>query len=631
MSDNGGSDLDVFDNLSKDAPPARKQTLVGMAVPQGRVSTPPGSVSRTSVPPPPPPSLRVSMPPSSPSQAQADGPEEAEEIDDVEELPSSPEATEDAEEEVTGPIYEADDATQVFSGLSSSVDASEEPPTPLAPTASSPGGASAPSLPPTPPPPTPPPLSSGPPPAPPSRVSTGVSLPPPPSLMRSSGPPPAPPSPSVSQPAPPDWDEDEEDKTTVFNRDSGFGAANMLMGRSQVGSVPIGGLPDAPPPPMSRPSAPIPSPPVIAMPTGHRFTDSSPASVPPAPASKMPLIIGAAAAVALGVALFLILRPSTGGLVVTVAGPGSRPLSGVEVLVDGKVVCTSSPCSLTDLRAGTHMVQARAEGYSQTAETAVLVTGGDDAVHNIRLAQSSGTGLRVTGTGAGLRLHVDGQEVGPLPQELKKMAPGEHSIKISSEHFEPWQKTVTVTEEQLEQIEVPKLKVIKGLAIIKAGENAKGARVVLESDGDRRVLPSLPMNLHINTDKPHKLLATRRGFQPYEQELVFEDGQAEKTFEVTLRREAEEESTSRVVRRSRPAPDPGGSETSTTGQALLNINSIPASQILLDGRPVGRTPLIGVKVSAGPHTVVFVHEGDRATKSVNAAAGKTSTVVHRFK
>jgi serine/threonine-protein kinase len=62
----------------------------------------------------------------------------------------------------------------------------------------------------------------------------------------------------------------------------------------------------------------------------------------------------------------------------------------------------------------------------------------------------------------------------------------------------------------------------------------------------------------------------------------------------------------------------------------LNINSIPASNVILDGRPMGTTPKIGVSVSSGRHTVVFVLEGKRASKSVTVAAGASQTVAHRF-
>ncbi|MBI3200431.1 MAG: PEGA domain-containing protein [Myxococcales bacterium] len=67
------------------------------------------------------------------------------------------------------------------------------------------------------------------------------------------------------------------------------------------------------------------------------------------------------------------------------------------------------------------------------------------------------------------------------------------------------------------------------------------------------------------------------------------------------------------------------------GQGTLNINSIPVANVVLDGRPVGSTPLVGLKVSAGPHSVVFIHpEQGRKASGTTVKAGATSTVAVRF-
>jgi hypothetical protein len=70
---------------------------------------------------------------------------------------------------------------------------------------------------------------------------------------------------------------------------------------------------------------------------------------------------------------------------------------------------------------------------------------------------------------------------------------------------------------------------------------------------------------------------------------------------------------------------------SAGGEGTLNINSIPVANVVLDGRPVGSTPLMGLKVSAGPHSIVFVHpEKGRKAAGATVTAGKTSTVAVRF-
>jgi hypothetical protein len=68
----------------------------------------------------------------------------------------------------------------------------------------------------------------------------------------------------------------------------------------------------------------------------------------------------------------------------------------------------------------------------------------------------------------------------------------------------------------------------------------------------------------------------------------------------------------------------------SSGSALLNINSIPASNVVLDGRPLGRTPKIGVRVAPGAHTVVFIDGKRRVVRGTRVSAGKTAVVAARF-
>ncbi len=53
--------------------------------------------------------------------------------------------------------------------------------------------------------------------------------------------------------------------------------------------------------------------------------------------------------------------------------------------------------------------------------------------------------------------------------------------------------------------------------------------------------------------------------------------------------------------------------------------------MILDGRPLGQTPKVGVSVSPGSHTVVFVHpEHGRKVRAVTVQAGQTATAAVRF-
>jgi len=170
----------------------------------------------------------------------------------------------------------------------------------------------------------------------------------------------------------------------------------------------------------------------------------------------------------------------------------------------------------------------------------------------------------------------------------------------------------------------------------------------LISGSDRRTLPKLPIPLDIPTNQPHTLVATKRGYDQFKLPIKFDDGQVEKTFEVSL---PELGSGGGPSAASTPVASSGGgsrssysgssilapaaapsppADTGGGGGATLNINSIPVSNILLDGRPVGATPRVGLHVNAGSHTVVFVKGTDRKSASVSVGAGQTKTVAVRF-
>ncbi len=63
----------------------------------------------------------------------------------------------------------------------------------------------------------------------------------------------------------------------------------------------------------------------------------------------------------------------------------------------------------------------------------------------------------------------------------------------------------------------------------------------------------------------------------------------------------------------------------------LSFNSIPVSNVVVDGRPLGTTPKMSVRLRAGKHSVVFVHsEHGRRAQSVFVAPGSRRTVAVRF-
>lgn len=374
------------------------------------------------------------------------------------------------------------------------------------------------------------------------------------------------------------------------------------------------------------------------------------ASVAPAKSGTNKVALLAAAVLALGAAMLIVVLalPKQGSVVVAVSGPGNKAIDSVQVFLDGKKQCDTSPCVANGIKAGPHIVKVSAPGYSSGTQ-AVKVASGDEAVLNIQLsAASEGTGIKVAAEGSGLKLWVDDKEIGPLPQELKDLTPGEHKIRVAgNDRFAPYEEKVTVSADQIKSIGPLELKVVRGLAMVEPGDNSEGAKILLVNGSEKRQIPKLPYRVEISTDKGYELVASKKGYSTTTIPVTFEPGKDQKKFVIDLRRDGEEaaptpapapapRSGSTPAKKSGaaptpPAPTPTPKPVAAAGQGTLNINSIPQSNVLLDGRPLGKTPRAGISVPAGSHTVVFIHpEHGRKQTSVNVAAGKTATAAVRF-
>ena len=365
------------------------------------------------------------------------------------------------------------------------------------------------------------------------------------------------------------------------------------------------------------------------------------------------LIVGVFAAMAIA---GFFLMPRTGTLVVNVADAKGGAVSKLEILVDEKKACDSAPCIVRDVQSGVHQVKVVAQGFEPPAPRAVTIESRKDSAIDFALspsaaARSGGTGIKVSGTQNGVKLLVDGKEYGLLPQELHDLTAGEHKVKIvGSERYAAVEKTVDVKQDELTDLGSVALKVLKGKATIQLG--TPGAKVYLVNGTNRKEVPQFPIAIDFDPNEKWQLEGKMLGMEDYSNPISFDDGQAEKTIVVTLSPKGTMPAmptmnTNPVVRPPptfvAPAPkepvavaDPTPKEPKTPkepaaaagGEAFLNINSRPASTVLLDGKPLGPTPRVKVSVSAGTHTVLFVNAEESLKKSVSVtvAAGETKAV-----
>jgi serine/threonine-protein kinase len=372
---------------------------------------------------------------------------------------------------------------------------------------------------------------------------------------------------------------------------------------------------------------------------------------------------GVAIAIVAGVIVFLL--PHTGRIVVNVTDPKGAGVGRVDIYVDGRKQCDTAPCIVEQQSAGAHEVKVLADGYEAPAAQGVNVEPrkGDSMATFVLGSAPKPTGIKVGGTQPGVKLYVDDKEIGPLPQDYRDMTPGDHVVKIvGSERYQPLERRVSLDKDKVEDLGTVTLKVLKGKITITLA--TPGARVFLASGTDRREIQTLPISVDIDTAKNWSLQANRPGYTDYVQAISFDDGQAEKTYVVTLEPRGAPmlgnswvpatpqappspfaqtpRVTTAMPQPAGPAPQPAPQPVAHTltlptqppaaaqpavagGEGFLNMNSIPPSTVFLDGKQLGPTPRVHVSVPAGVHQVKFVNAEQQLTKTITVSVGSGET------
>jgi hypothetical protein len=340
------------------------------------------------------------------------------------------------------------------------------------------------------------------------------------------------------------------------------------------------------------------------------------------------------------VGLVVSLSPRSGSLVVTALAPGNRAVDDVSIFIDGKPLCDVSPCRIKGLSPGVHTLRASAPNLASQAEETVEISAGDEATYNIDLLavapEVRGGGLRIAAAEVPLTLYVDGKRVGKLPQEVSGLSSGKHWIKLDPEDGTPSiEKSVNVLAGEMVDVEPRAAKRDKALVTIRLSRGSEGALVTF----DDAFLLDFPAELELEPNTVHSLTATKPGYEDLSMEVKLDANETEKLIELSLS-PAEGSAPARKAARAKAARKtaakaataPASTALADMTQGLLNISSVPPSQIILNGRPLGSTPKTGITVPGDSlQTIVFVHPKmgrRRAQKFV--PAGKERTVSIRF-
>jgi serine/threonine protein kinase len=239
-------------------------------------------------------------------------------------------------------------------------------------------------------------------------------------------------------------------------------------------------------------------------------------------------------------------------------------------------------------------------------------------------------GIAVAGAQREVKVFVDGVERGILPLRLVDVAPGARAVRFDAgDRYERIERTVEIKAGTVEDLGTIQLKVLRGqIALDLATPGATVTLVQTAPNGIETTLPIFdwreqPVKRDVEGEG-WKLIAKKTGYKDFILAVSFGDGIAEKSISISL------------IKVGAPGTDPLANPNAIPpvmiGNGMLNINSIPISKVLLDGRPLGSTPKVAVVVPAGEHNVTFVHpQMGRKSISVTVKSGETKSATVKFR
>lgn len=248
-------------------------------------------------------------------------------------------------------------------------------------------------------------------------------------------------------------------------------------------------------------------------------------------------------------------------------------VNGAEVLLDGNAQPDKTPTLLADIAAGPHVIEVRKPPALPWRQTVQVEPGKTVKVTAELKASIGGEGgnIRVISNVEGALVYLDGEERGPAPIDLENIPAGNHVVEVKAAGF--------VTREERVAVAVGAATILK-LDLEADGASATGTIKVVSPvpeaevfiDGEK--IGGVPQERVVSTGD-HFVVVTKPGFQRFEKKLVVEEG---KIITVT----AELKSVGGI----RFLSNPGG------------------AQIMLDGEPIGETPMVNQEIATGEHIVM---------------------------
>ena len=333
-------------------------------------------------------------------------------------------------------------------------------------------------------------------------------------------------------------------------------------------------------------------------------------AVPPQaslPAWAKGLIIGLSGLVVLTLALVVFLVVSRGGPAATSSLTIKVTPSNADIVFEGEVVSSKSPFTINRLEPRSYIVEARKKGYKPVIRP-VKVSAGEALMEEITLElDSAHATLFVRSTPPGLDIWLDGKSTGQVTNNtLNQLVAGDHELILKRDGDIVYRSPLVLEPGSGETVDVD---ITRLPPVLEVGSSQIGARVFI----DDRPVGATPLTLDTLRPGSVQIRVEMKDCQPFERTVELKTA-------VTSKVDA-----SMICK------------ADTIGQASqvgkLNVAATTVADIILDGKNVGRTPVMGLRVPAGMHSIKLVPlSGSSAphTESVEIVVGETLSINHVF-
>lgn len=268
-----------------------------------------------------------------------------------------------------------------------------------------------------------------------------------------------------------------------------------------------------------------------------------------------------------------------------------------EVYIDGNRHPDQTPTVINNVIEGLHVIEVRKEPALPWKQTIQVVAGQQVKVRAELKATLGGGGgnLRVLSNVDGAKVFVDGTEMGVVPLDVKDVKPGEHIIELRAPGYQVRREKV-VTNNGQAQIFSFDLNPEAGAAdegTIKVVSPVPDADVFIDGASVGKV----PQDKKIASGE-HFVVVKLAGFKDFEQKVRVEPGQV-----ITVSAEL------KAVGRLRVLSTPEGAE------------------VVVNGVPMGKTPLLDAEVEVGETVLRITAPGFRSIeRTITIEGGKVETV-----